>query len=207
MNPFHLRIEKFDYSLPAGRVIAAVQLQEMAQSRDILSAAREQAAKIVQAAQDESRVLLAQAQQQADMLMVQARNQTEAEVLAQHVGWLVAAEQLEAALITQSRQHILAAITAVVTAWAGQQSVEQILIHRLGAQVEQMAHGEKLLLQVHPQHLPAVTSALGERVQCVGDESMPEDAACLGSPMLQVSLSLRSHLAQLILWLQEPAHD
>ncbi|MGP2517797.1 type III secretion system stator protein SctL [Yersinia sp. 2545 StPb PI] len=207
MNPFHLRIEKFDYSLPAGRVIAAVQLQEMAQSRDILSAARVQAAEIVQAAQDECRVLLAQARQQADMLMVKARSQIEAEVVAQHVGWLVAAEQLEASLITQARQQILAAIASVVTAWAGQQSVEQILIHRLGAQVEKMAHDEMLVLQVHPQHLPAVVSALGERVQCVGDESMPEDTARLGSPMLQVSLSLRSHLAQLILWLQEPAHD
>jgi type III secretion system HrpE/YscL family protein len=205
MNPFHIRVEKFDYSLPAGAVIPAAQLQEMRQSRDILTEASAQAAEIIHAAQAEKVLLLEQARQQAEVLARQARGQMESEVLAQHVAWLVAAEQLTASLITQAHQHILAAMTSVITTWAGQQSVEQVLIHRLGAQVEKMAHQEMLVLRIHPQHLPAVESALGARVQCVGDEALAGDQAQLGSPMLQLTFSLNDHLSQLILWLQAPS--
>ncbi|WP_145509099.1 type III secretion system stator protein SctL [Yersinia alsatica] len=204
MNPFHIRVEKFDYSLSGGRIIPAAQLQAMVQGRDLLSDARQQAAEIVHAATAERDALLALAQQQADKLIHQARHDMETAVLAQHVAWLVAAERVESSLVTQAREHILAAITSVVTTWAGQQSVSQILIDRLGAQVEKMAHHNELVLRVHPQHLPAVVSALGDRVQCVADESMAEDQAQLASPLLQLTLSLQQHLSQLILWLQEP---
>ncbi|HEN3610326.1 TPA: type III secretion system stator protein SctL [Yersinia enterocolitica] len=203
MNPLQIRVEEFDFTLPLGAVIPAAELQKMVQSRDILSDAKTQAADIVQAAQTECAQLLAQAQQQADKLIEQTRSQMETEVLTQHVHWLVAAEQLESALITQARASILAAIRSVVTAWAGEQAVSQILIHRLGAQVENLAHDNELILRVHPQHLSAVAAALGSRVQCIADDNMAEDQAQLSSPMLQLTLSLQHHLSQLLLWLQE----
>ncbi|HEN3567387.1 TPA: type III secretion system stator protein SctL [Yersinia enterocolitica] len=203
MNPLQIRVEEFDFTLPLGAVIPAAELQKMVQSRDILSDAKTQAADIVQAAQTECAQLLAQAQQQADKLIEQTRSQMETEVLTQHVHWLVAAEQLESALITQARESILAAIRSVMTAWAGEQAVSQILIHRLGAQVENLAHDNELILRVHPQHLSAVAAALGSRVQCIADDNMAEDQAQLSSPMLQLTLSLQHHLSQLLLWLQE----
>lgn len=203
MNPLQIRVDEFDFALPLGAVIPAAELQKMVQSRDILSDAKTQAADIVQAAQTECAQLLAQAQQQADKLIEQTRSQMETEVLTQHVHWLVAAEQLESALITQARESILAAIRSVVTAWAGEQAVSQILIHRLGAQVENLAHDNELILRVHPQHLSAVAAALGSRVQCIADDNMAEDQAQLSSPMLQLTLSLQHHLSQLLLWLQE----
>ncbi|HEN3627997.1 type III secretion system stator protein SctL [Yersinia enterocolitica] len=203
MNPLQIRVDEFDFALPLGAVIPAAELQKMVQSRDILSDAKTQAADIVQAAQTECAQLLAQAQQQADKLIEQTRSQMETEVLTQHVHWLVAAEQLESALITQARESILAAIRSVMTAWAGEQAVSQILIHRLGAQVENLAHDNELILRVHPQHLSAVAAALGSRVQCIADDNMAEDQAQLSSPMLQLTLSLQHHLSQLLLWLQE----
>ncbi|WP_174849511.1 type III secretion system stator protein SctL [Yersinia artesiana] len=203
MNPFQIRLEEFDFALPPGAVIPAAELQKMARSRDILSDAQAQAADIVQAAQAERIELLAQAQQQADKLIEQTRSQMETEVLAQHVHWLVVAEQLESALITQARESILAAIRSVMTAWAGEQVVSQILIQRLGGQVEKLAHDNELILRVHPRHLSAVAAALGSRVQCVADDNMAEDEAQLNSPMLQLTLSLERHLSQLLLWLQE----
>ncbi|HGI5910476.1 TPA: type III secretion system stator protein SctL [Yersinia enterocolitica] len=203
MNPLQIRVDEFDFALPLGAVIPAAELQKMVQSRDILSDAKTQAADIVQAAQTECAQLLAQAQQQADKLIEQTRSQMETEVLTQHVHWLVAAEQLESALITQARASILAAIRSVMTAWAGEQVVSQILIHRLGAQVENLAHDNELILRVHPQHLSAVAAALGSRVQCIADDNMAEDQAQLSSPMLQLTLSLQHHLSQLLLWLQE----
>lgn len=208
MNPFQIRVEKFDGSLPLDGVIPAAQLQEMEQRRDRVSDAHRQASDIVQAAQAESARLLAQAQQQADKLLEDTRSQIEIDVLAQHVSWLVSAEQTESLLITQAREPILAAIASVVAAWAGEQAASQILIHRLGAQVEKMAlddaqvlHG--LMLRVHPQHFSAVASALGARVRCIADEKMASDQAQLSSPMLQITLSLQHHLSQLLQWLQE----
>lgn len=203
MNPFQIRLEKFDFALPPGAIIPAAELQKMVQSRDILSNAQTQAADIVQAAQVERTELLVQAQQQADKLIEQTRSQMETEVLAQHVHWLVAEDQLASALITQARESILAAIGSVMTAWTGEQTVSQILIQRLGAQVEKLAHDNELILRVHPQHLPAVASALGSQVQCVADDHMAADEAQLSSPMLQLTLSLERHLSQLLLWLQE----
>ncbi|MFV8800528.1 type III secretion system stator protein SctL [Yersinia sp. LJYL362] len=203
MNPFQIRVETFDFALPLGAVIPAAELQKMEQSRDILSDAQAQAVEIVQAAQAESAERLAQAQQQEDKLIEQTRYQMETDVLAQHVHWLVAAEQLESALITQAREPILAAIRSVITAWAGEQAVSQILIHRLGAQVEKLAYDNELILRVHPQHLSAVAAAFGSRVLCVADENMAHDQAQLSSPLLQLTLSLQRHLSQLLLWLQE----
>ncbi|EKN3685120.1 type III secretion system stator protein SctL [Yersinia enterocolitica] len=203
MNPLQIRVEEFDFALPLGAVIPAAELQKIAQSRDILSDAQAQAADIVQAAQAERTELLVQAQQQADRLIEQTRSQMETDVLAQHVHWLVAVEQLESALITQARESIFAAIRSVMTAWAGEQAVSQILIHRLGAQVEKLAHDNELILRVHPQHLSAVAAALGSRVQCIADDNMAEDQAQLSSSMLQLTLSLQHHLSQLLLWLQE----
>ncbi|CNB76758.1 type III secretion system stator protein SctL [Yersinia enterocolitica] len=203
MNPLQIRVEEFDFALPLGAVIPAAELQKIAQSRDILSDAQAQAADIVQAAQAERTELLVQAQQQADRLIEQTRSQMETDVLAQHVHWLVAVEQLESALITQARESIFAAIRSVMTAWAGEQAVSQILIHRLGAQVEKLAHDNELILRVHPQHLSAVAAALGSRVQCIADNNMAEDQAQLSSSMLQLTLSLQHHLSQLLLWLQE----
>ncbi|MBE7832663.1 HrpE/YscL family type III secretion apparatus protein, partial [Yersinia pestis] len=98
---------------------------------------------------------------------------------------------------------ILAAITTVVTTWSGEQPMSQILIQRLGDQAEKMAQQGELTLRVHPQHLPAVTTALGERLRCVGDTEMAADQAQLSSPMLQLTLSLHHHLSQLVLWLQQ----
>lgn len=205
MNPFQIRVEKFDFSLPVGEVvIPAAQLHKMVQSRDILSEAQAQAADIVLAAQAEGKLLLAQAQQQADKLIEQTRHQMESDVLAQHVRWLVAAEHVESALITQARASILAALASVITSWAGEQAASQVLIHRLAEQVEKMAHHNELVLRVHSQHFSAVASALGSRVQCVADDNMAEDQAQLGFPMLQLTLSLSRHLSQLLLWLQEP---
>ncbi len=66
-----------------------------------------------------------------------------------------------------------------------------------------MAQQGELTLRVHPQHLPAVTTALGERLRCVGDTEMAADQAQLSSPMLQLTLSLHHHLSQLVLWLQQ----
>ncbi|EKN3459173.1 TPA: type III secretion system stator protein SctL [Yersinia enterocolitica] len=203
MNPLQIRVEEFDFALPLGAVIPAAELQKIAQSRDILSDAQAQAADIVQAARAERTELLVQAQQQADRLIEQTRSQMETDVLAQHVHWLVAVEQLESALITQARESIFAAIRSVMTAWAGEQAVSQILIHRLGAQVEKLAHDNELILRVHPQHLSAVAAALGSRVQCIADNNMAEDQAQLSSSMLQLTLSLQHHLSQLLLWLQE----
>ncbi|ENG1109698.1 type III secretion system stator protein SctL [Yersinia enterocolitica] len=203
MNPLQIRVEEFDFALPLGAVIPAAELQKIAQSRDILSDAQAQAADIVQAAQAERTELLVQAQQQADRLIEQTRSQMETDVLAQHVHWLVAVEQLESALITQARESIFAAIRSVMTAWAGEQAVSQILLHRLGVQVEKLAHDNELILRVHPQHLSAVAAALGSRVQCIADDNMAEDQAQLSSPMLQLTLSLQHHLSQLLLWLQE----
>ncbi|CQQ86936.1 type III secretion system stator protein SctL [Yersinia enterocolitica] len=203
MNPLQIRVEEFDFALPLGAVIPAAELQKIAQSRDILSDAQAQAADIVQAAQAERTELLVQAQQQADRLIEQTRSQMETDVLAQHVHWLVAVEQLESALITQARESIFAAIRSVMTAWAGEQAVSQILIHRLAAQVEKLAHDNELILRVHPQHLSAVAAALGSRVQCIADDNMAENQAQLSSPMLQLTLSLQHHLSQLLLWLQE----
>ncbi|EPI9071090.1 type III secretion system stator protein SctL [Yersinia enterocolitica] len=203
MNPLQIRVEEFDFALPLGAVIPAAELQKIAQSRDILSDAQAQAADIVQAVQAERTELLVQAQQQADRLIEQTRSQMETDVLAQHVHWLVAVEQLESALITQARESIFAAIRSVMTAWAGEQAVSQILIHRLGAQVEKLAHDNELILRVHPQHLSAVAAALGSRVQCIADDNMAEDQAQLSSSMLQLTLSLQHHLSQLLLWLQE----
>ncbi|EOW1911808.1 TPA: type III secretion system stator protein SctL [Yersinia enterocolitica] len=203
MNPLQIRVEEFDFALPLGAVIPAAELQKIAQSRDILSDAQAQAADIVQAAQAERTELLVQAQQQADRLIEQTRSQMETDVLAQHVHWLVAVEQLESALITLARESIFAAIRSVMTAWAGEQAVSQILLHRLGAQVEKLAHDNELILRVHPQHLSAVAAALGSRVQCIADDNMAEDQAQLSSPMLQLTLSLQHHLSQLLLWLQE----
>ncbi|HDL7468947.1 TPA: type III secretion system stator protein SctL [Yersinia enterocolitica] len=203
MNPLQIRVEEFDFALPLGAVIPAAELQKIAQSRDILSDAQAQAADIVQAARAERTELLIQAQQQADRLIEQTRSQMETDVLAQHVHWLVAVEQLESALITQARESIFAAIRSVMTAWAGEQAVSQILIHRLGAQVEKLAHDNELILRVHPQHLSAVAAALGSRVQCIADDNMAEDQAQLSSSMLQLTLSLQHHLSQLLLWLQE----
>ncbi|HDV7160683.1 TPA: type III secretion system stator protein SctL [Yersinia enterocolitica] len=203
MNPLQIRVEEFDFALPLGAVIPAAELQKIAQSRDILSDAQAQAADIVQAAQAERTELLVQAQQQADRLIEQTRSQMETDVLAQHVHWLVAVEQLESALITQARESIFAAIRSVMTAWAGEQAVSQILLHRLGAQVEKLAHDNELILRVHPQHLSAVAAALGSRVQCIADDNMAEDQAQLSSSMLQLTLSLQHHLSQLLLWLQE----
>ncbi|CQH47933.1 type III secretion system stator protein SctL [Yersinia enterocolitica] len=203
MNPLQIRVEEFDFALPLGAVIPAAELQKIAQSRDILSDAQVQAADIVQAARAERTELLVQAQQQADRLIEQTRSQMETDVLAQHVHWLLAVEQLESALITQARESIFAAIRSVMTAWAGEQAVSQILIHRLGAQVEKLAHDNELILRVHPQHLSAVAAALGSRVQCIADDNMAEDQAQLSSSMLQLTLSLQHHLSQLLLWLQE----
>ncbi|ENC7789808.1 type III secretion system stator protein SctL [Yersinia enterocolitica] len=203
MNPLQIRVEEFDFALPLGAVIPAAELQKIAQSRDILSDAQAQAADIVQAARAERTELLVQAQQQADRLIEQTRSQMETDVLVQHVHWLVAVEQLESALITQARESIFTAIRSVMTAWAGEQAVSQILIHRLGAQVEKLAHDNELILRVHPQHLSAVAAALGSRVQCIADDNMAEDQAQLSSPMLQLTLSLQHHLSQLLLWLQE----
>lgn len=203
MNPLQIRVEEFDFALPLGAVIPAAELQKIAQSRDILSDAQAQAADIVQAARAERTELLVQAQQQADRLIEQTRSQMETDVLAQHVHWLVAVEQLESALITQARESIFAAIRSVMTAWAGEQAVSQILLHRLGAQVEKLAHDNELILRVHPQHLSAVAAALGSRVQCIADNNMAEDQAQLSSSMLQLTLSLQHHLSQLLLWLQE----
>ncbi|EKN4020062.1 type III secretion system stator protein SctL [Yersinia enterocolitica] len=203
MNPLQIRVEEFDFALPLGAVIPAAELQKIAQSRDILSDAQAQAADIVQAARAERTELLVQAQQQADRLIEQTRSQMETDVLAQHVHWLVAVEQLESALITQARESIFAAIRSVMTAWAGEQAVSQILIHRLGAQVEKLAHDNELILRVHPQHLSAVAAALGSRVRCIADNNMAEDQAQLSSSMLQLTLSLQHHLSQLLLWLQE----
>ncbi|EOY1424795.1 type III secretion system stator protein SctL [Yersinia enterocolitica] len=203
MNPLQIRVEEFDFALPLGAVIPAAELQKIAQSRDILSDAQAQAADIVQAARAERTELLVQAQQQADRLIEQTRSQMETDVLAQHVHWLVAVEQLESALITQARESIFAAIRSVMTAWAGEQAVSQILIHRLAAQVEKLAHDNELILRVHPQHLSAVAAALGSRVQCIADNNMAEDQAQLSSSMLQLTLSLQHHLSQLLLWLQE----
>lgn len=202
MNPFHIRVQELDCALPAGVIIPAAQLQEMALCCDILSAARAQAAEILQVANTEKAQRLAQAEQQAEMLVHEARSQIEADVLAQHIRWLVTADQLTASLVTQARQRILAAITSVVTAWAAQQAVDQTLIHHLATQVEALAHQDDLVLRVHPQHLPAVIATLGESVQCVEDESLAEDEALLGSPLLQLSFSLHRHLSQLFLWLQ-----
>ncbi|HDL8240547.1 TPA: type III secretion system stator protein SctL [Yersinia enterocolitica] len=203
MNPLQIRVEEFDFALPLGAVIPAAELQKIAQSRDILSDAQAQAADIVQTAQAERTELLVQAQQQADRLIEQTRSQMETDVLVQHVHWLVAVEQLESALIIQARESIFAAIRSVMTAWAGEQAVSQILIHRLGAQVEKLAHDNELILRVHPQHLSAVAAALGSRVQCIADDNMAEDQAQLSSSMLQLTLSLQHHLSQLLLWLQE----
>ncbi|HEN3249232.1 type III secretion system stator protein SctL [Yersinia enterocolitica] len=203
MNPLQIRVEEFDFALPLGAVIPAAELQKIAQSRDILSDAQAQAADIVQTAQAERTELLVQAQQQADRLIEQTRSQMETDVLVQHVHWLLAVEQLESTLITQARESIFAAIRSVMTAWAGEQAVSQILIHRLGAQVEKLAHDNELILRVHPQHLSAVAAALGSRVQCIADDNMAEDQAQLSSSMLQLTLSLQHHLSQLLLWLQE----
>ncbi|CFQ38416.1 type III secretion system stator protein SctL [Yersinia bercovieri] len=202
MNPFHLRVEVFDYPLPTGVIIPAMQLQKMTQCRDMLSDAHRQAAEILQAASAEKAQLLAQAEQQAEQLIDQTRSQIEADVLAQHIRWLVTADQLTSSLVTQARQQILTAITSVLTAWAGQQAVDQMLIQHLGAQVEALAQEDGLVLRVHPQHLSAVTVALGGRVPCLGDECLAEDEAQLASPLLQISFSLHRHLAQLFLWLQ-----
>ncbi|HHL2727455.1 TPA: type III secretion system stator protein SctL [Yersinia enterocolitica] len=203
MNPLQIRVEEFDFALPLGAVIPAAELQKIAQSRDIFSDAQAQVADIVQTAQAERTELLVQAQQQADRLIEQTRSQMETDVLVQHVHWLLAVEQLESALITQARESIFAAIRSVMTAWAGEQAVSQILIHRLGAQVEKLAHDNELILRVHPQHLSAVAAALGSRVQCIADNNMAEDQAQLSSSMLQLTLSLQHHLSQLLLWLQE----
>ncbi|BFI51297.1 type III secretion system stator protein SctL [Yersinia pseudotuberculosis] len=203
MNPFHLEIEKYGYPLPPGVVIPAAYLAEAMHSQDLLAQANAQAAEILQAAEQARVLLLDQAAAQADALISQAREQMETALLAQHVRWLVGAEQLESLLITQVRHRILAAITSVVTTWSGEQPMSQILIQRLGDQAEKMAQQGELTLRVHPQHLPAVTTALGERLRCVGDTKMAADQAQLSSPMLQLTLSLHHHLSQLVLWLQQ----
>lgn len=132
VNPFHLEIEKYGYPLPPGVVIPAAYLAEAMHSQDLLAQANAQAAEILQAAEQARVLLLDQAAEQADALISQAREQMETALLAQHVRWLVGAEQLESLLITQVRHRILAAITTVVTTWSGEQPMSQILIQRLG---------------------------------------------------------------------------
>lgn len=150
MNPFHLEIEKYGYPLPPGVVIPAAYLAEAMHSQDLLAQANAQAAEILQAAEQARVLLLDQAAEQADALISQAREQMETALLAQHVRWLVGAEQLESLLITQVRHRILAAITTVVTTWSGEQPMSQILIQRLGDQAEKMAQqGELTLRFIH----------------------------------------------------------
>lgn len=203
MKSLSITVEKYRYPLPAGVVIPAAYLTEITRCQAILAQANAQAAEICQAAELTRELLLEQAQRQADDLINQAHAQMETTVLEQHVRWLVDTEQLESQLITQARQRIVTAITSVVTAWSGEQSVEQVLIQRLGGQVEKMAQQGELTLRVHPQHLPAVTSALGSRLRCEGDADMAADQAQLSSSMLLLTLSLSCHLSQLVLWLQQ----
>ena len=205
MNPFYISVTAFGGELPTGVIIPAVQLQEMSQYRDLLSDARAQAAEILQAANAEKIQLLALAEQQAERLIEQTKNQMEADILAHHINWLVTSEQLTSSLVNHAQQRILAAITTVVTEWAGQQAADKILIHHLASQVARLAEQHSLVLRVHPQHLPVVITALGARIQCISDDTLAEDEAQLSSPQLQLSFSLQRHLSQLLLWLQIPS--
>lgn len=65
-----------------------------------------------------------------------------------------------------------------------------------------MAQQGELTLRVHPQHLPAVTTALGERLRCVGDTEMAADQAQLSLQCCNLRF-LHHHLSQLVLWLQQ----
>ncbi|CRY56829.1 type III secretion apparatus protein%2C HrpE/YscL family [Yersinia intermedia] len=202
MNPFYITVTPFDEPLPVGTIIPAGLLREMSQSRDLLSDARAQAAEILQAANAEKIQLLALAEQQAERLIEQTKNQMELDILAHHINWLVSEEQLMSSLVNQAQQRILAAITTVITEWAGQQAADKILIHHLASQVTRLAEHNNLVLRVNPQHLPAVIVALGARIRCISDETLAEDEAQLSSPQLQLSFSLHRHLSQLLLWLQ-----
>ncbi|CNH40765.1 type III secretion apparatus protein%2C HrpE/YscL family [Yersinia massiliensis] len=202
MNPFYITVTPFDEPLPVGTIIPAELLREISQSRDLLSDARAQAGEILQAANAEKIQLLALAEQQAERLIEQTKNQMESDILAHHINWLVSEEQLTSSLVNQAQQRILAAITTVITEWAGQQAADKILIHHLASQVTRLAEHNNLVLRVNPQHLPAVITALGARIRCISDETLAEDEAQLSSPQLQLSFSLHRHLSQLLLWLQ-----
>ncbi|CQJ01495.1 type III secretion system stator protein SctL [Yersinia frederiksenii] len=202
MNLFYITVTPFDGPLPVGTIIPVGLLQEISQCRDLLSEARAQAAEILQAANAEKTQRLALAEQQAERLIEQTRSQMEADILAHHINWLVTSEQLTSSLVNQAKKRILAAITTVVTEWAGQQAADKILIHHLASQITRLAEENSLVLRVNPQHFPAVITALGARVQCISDETLAEDEAQLSSPQLQLSFSLHRHLSQLLLWLQ-----
>lgn len=167
-----------------------------------MAQANAQAAEILQAAEQARVLLLDQAAEQADALISQAREQMETALLAQHVRWLVGAEQLESLLITQVRHRILAAITTVVTTWSGEQPMSQILIQRLGSSRE---NGTARRINITGSSTAPASGdhRIGKRLRCVGDTEMAADQAQLSSPMLQLTLSLHHHLSQLVLWLQQ----
>ncbi|WP_339056911.1 type III secretion system stator protein SctL [Candidatus Regiella endosymbiont of Tuberolachnus salignus] len=203
MNVFHIEIAKRDYVLPLGLYIPAETVKKIDSGMEIEAQAHARAQLILQQAEKEKTALLAAAQQQATETMQLARAEMEKKVLQQHVNWLVEAEQLDIRLVEQVRSRIMQALTSVIQSWAGQQSVDKILLARLTDQVEEMAQQGLITLRVHPQQIDSLTKALGDRLTLQADASLEVDQAVLASPLLSLKISLSDHLSQLLAWLHE----
>ncbi|AWK13996.1 HrpE/YscL family type III secretion apparatus protein [Candidatus Fukatsuia symbiotica] len=203
MNPFHISIQKRHYVLPLGTYIPADIFKKIDISLEIEAQAHARAQLIVQQAEKEKKALLAAAQQQATEIVEQKRIEMESTLLQRHVNWLVQAEQLDKVLVEQARSRIMQAITTVVQSWAGEQSVDKILITRLSDQVEEMAEQGVMILSAHPQQLTALEQAMGDRLKLRADANLAPDQAILASPLLSLKISLSDHLSQLVSWLHE----
>lgn len=203
MNVFRIEIAKRDYVLPLGLYIPAEIVKKIDSGVEIEAQAHTRAQLILQQAEKEKTALLAAAQQQATETMQLARVEMEKKILQQHVNWLVEAEQLDIRLVEQARSRIMQALTSVIQSWAGQQSIDKILLARLTDQVEEMAQQGLITLRVHPQQVDSLTPALGDRLTLQADASLEVDQAILASPLLSLNLSLSDHLSQLVTWLHE----
>jgi len=202
-NPFHISIKEYNSSLPIGPYIPSEFLKKIDWKETIEEQAHKKARAILQHAEEEKTAILREAQLEAEKIKQNQQDKLEASLLERHVKWLLENKKIEDILVESVRQNIIQAITTVIRNWAGQQSIDEILVARLADKVEKLAKQGSLTLRVHPKRLsPVLHETFAHRLLLSEDETLDVNQAILASPLLSVDVCLDRHLSELIIWIE-----
>lgn len=215
MSLRQLPLRELDWQLPATPVIDAVVLDAQLrhdsavrhaerETSVILKSASRKAEQIVRAAYKKQRQMHITTQETCVRQQQQMLLDCEARWLETHVVSLREDAALEKHIIQAVSTRIHDCIEQVLTAWLGQQPVDDILCNHLTARVVQMADEGGLQLHVHPEMATVAQDKFGQQLTVNVDSSLARDEAVLASSQLSLTLSPRRHFRSLLRWLRTP---
>lgn len=208
-----LPLTEINQRLPARNIIdaqwitlqLALSLEEQqanSASHAIVNSAYHKAEKIVRDAYRCQREQKIQQEQEIALLRENMLEKMEAEWLEKHVKYLQEDENQFRSLIEQAANHIKNSIEQVLQTWLDQQSVDNVMCHRLANQAMVMAEDGGLYLHIHPEKEALMRETFGERFTLVIEPTFSPDQARLSSTRYSVEFSLSRHFSALLKWLR-----